>query len=273
VKFASLSPGSESATADLLRRTIQNIDPLLAVLELRTFEKHVDGNPQLWIVRAGAALFSIFGGLALGLAVIGVYGVKACRARVPRDRDPVALGAQGKTVLWMILREGLASRGLSCPGLLSRWHWKPSQHSFQVSSTIRSPSRAPVVLLIAALVATWLPAGAPPKSSMAASAPNENTNPLLSLIVLPRGGRLRNRRLRNAQLKYVKRPPPRPSSARESLSLPLSPSSPRARHRRLQCDFLVVNVVLLQPLDYPEANRIVAIRKRSCRSSLILVSP
>ncbi len=67
VKFASLSAGSESATADLLRRTVQSVDPLLPVLELRTFEKHMDGNPQLWVVRAGAALFSIFGALALGI--------------------------------------------------------------------------------------------------------------------------------------------------------------------------------------------------------------
>ena len=56
VKFASLPASSESATADLLRRTVQSVDPLLPVLELRTFEKHMDGNPQLWIVRAGAAL-------------------------------------------------------------------------------------------------------------------------------------------------------------------------------------------------------------------------
>ncbi len=108
VKFASL--GNESAATDLLRRTVQSVDPLLPVLELRTFEKHMDGNPQLWVVRAGAALFSIFGGLALGLAVVGVYGVKAYSvARRTREIGiRMALGAQGITVQWMILREGIA---------------------------------------------------------------------------------------------------------------------------------------------------------------------
>src|SRR5207248_10831217 len=77
VKFASGSAANETTIADLLRRSVQSVDPLLPVLELRTFEKHMDASPQLWVVRAGATLFSIFGGLALGLAVVGVYGVKA----------------------------------------------------------------------------------------------------------------------------------------------------------------------------------------------------
>jgi predicted permease len=162
VKFASL--GSESATADLLRRTVQGVDPLLPVLELRTFERHMDGNPQLWIVRAGAALFSIFGGLALGLAVIGVYGVKAYSvARRTREIGiRMALGAEGKTVLWMILREGLAmvAAGLAIGLLLAFGTGKiVSSILFDVSSTDPFAfTIAPVVLMTAALLATWLPA-------------------------------------------------------------------------------------------------------------------
>ncbi|HKP02921.1 MAG TPA: ABC transporter permease [Chthoniobacterales bacterium] len=162
VKFASL--GSESATADLLRRTVQNVDPLLPVLELRTFEKHMDGNPQLWIVRAGAALFSIFGALALGLAVVGVYGVKAYSvARRTREIGiRMALGAQGKTVQWMILREGfvMVAAGVVLGFLLALGTGKiVSAILFQVSST--DPFAliiAPAVLMAAALLATWLPA-------------------------------------------------------------------------------------------------------------------
>jgi predicted permease len=164
VKFASLSKTSESATADLLRRTVQSVDPLLPVLELRTFEKHMDGNPQLWIVRAGAALFSIFGGLALGLAVIGVYGVKAYSV-VRRTREigiRMALGAQGKTVQWMILREGIAmvAAGLALGLLLAFGTGKVvSTILFDVSSTDPFAfTLAPAVLTIAALFATWLPA-------------------------------------------------------------------------------------------------------------------
>jgi predicted permease len=164
VKFASLSATSEAATANLLRRTVQSVDPLLPVLELRTFEKHMDGNPQLWIVRAGAALFSIFGGLALGLAVVGVYGVKAYSvARRTREIGiRMALGAQGKTVQWMILREGFAmvAAGLALGLLLAFGTGKiVSSILFEVSSTDPFAfTIAPVVLMTAALLATWLPA-------------------------------------------------------------------------------------------------------------------
>jgi predicted permease len=164
VRFASLREQNEAATADLLRRAVQDVDPLLPVLELRTFAKHMDGNPQLWIVRAGASLFSIFGGLALGLSVVGIYGVKAYSvARRTREIGiRMALGAEGKTVLWMILREGfvMITAGLGIGLLLAFATGKiVSSILFAVSSTDPFAfTIAPVVLMIAALVATWLPA-------------------------------------------------------------------------------------------------------------------
>jgi ABC-type antimicrobial peptide transport system permease subunit len=124
----------------------------------------MDGNPQLWIVRAGAALFSIFGGLALGLAVIGVYGVKAYSvARRTREIGiRMALGAQGKTVQWMILREGIAMvvTGLALGLLLALGTGRiVSSILFEVSSTDPFAfTLAPAVLMIAALLAAWLPA-------------------------------------------------------------------------------------------------------------------
>ena len=85
----------------------------MSILQSRSFRskpfaQHLDSNLQLWIVRAGAALFSIFGGLALGLAVVGLYGVKAYSvARRTREIGiRMALGAQPGMVLRMIMREG-----------------------------------------------------------------------------------------------------------------------------------------------------------------------
>src|SRR2546423_2123791 len=162
VKFASLR--NEAAAAEALRRAVQNVDPMLPILELRTFEKHMDANPQLWVVRAGAALFSIFGALALGLAVVGVYGVQAYSvARRTREIGiRMALGAQGRNVQWMILREGIAMvvAGLLIGLLLALATGKIlNSILFQVSSTDPFAfTIAPVVLMTAALLATWLPA-------------------------------------------------------------------------------------------------------------------
>ena len=164
VRFASLPEKNERGAAELLRKTLQNVDPVLPVLELRTFAKHMDANPELWLVRAGAALFSIFGALALGLAVIGIYGVKAYSvARRTREIGiRMALGAQRKAVLWMILREGLTMivAGLIIGLLLAIGTGKvASSILFQVSPLDPFAfTFAPALLALAALLATWLPA-------------------------------------------------------------------------------------------------------------------
>jgi predicted permease len=164
VKFSSLPQGSEASAADLLRRSIMSVDAELPIISIKTFEQHLSGNLQLWLVNAGAALFSAFGMLALGLAVVGVYGVRAYSvARRTREIGiRMALGAQGKTVQWMILREGIAmvGAGLLIGLLLALAVGKIlSSILFEVSSTDPFAfTIAPVVLMTAALLATWLPA-------------------------------------------------------------------------------------------------------------------
>lgn len=164
VRFHSLSPGSESTTADLLRRTVRDIDPSIPILSLRTFAQHLDSNLDLWLVRAGAALFSIFGGLALGLAVVGLYGVKAYSvARRTREIGiRMALGAQAGAVLRMIMREGsvMVVSGVVIGLLLSMATAKAlSGILYEVGALDPVAfTAAPLVLAAAALIATWLPA-------------------------------------------------------------------------------------------------------------------
>ena len=164
VKFASVPVGTEATIAGVLRRAIREVDPVLPVLETKTFAQHFDSNAQLWVVRAGAALFTIFGALALGLSVVGLYGAKAYSvARRTREIGiRMALGAQRNTVQWMILREGIAMvvAGLAVGFLLALVTGKiVSSILFDVSSTDPFAfTIAPAVLMTAALLATWLPA-------------------------------------------------------------------------------------------------------------------
>jgi ABC-type antimicrobial peptide transport system permease subunit len=164
VRFRSLTPGSEAATADLLRRTVRDVDPSIPIVSLKTFPQHLDSNLQLWIVRAGAALFSIFGGLALGLAVVGLYGVKAYSvARRTREIGiRMALGAQPGMVLRMIMREGsiMLLSGVAIGLLLAMATAKIlSGILYQVGALDPIAfTVAPLLLAAAALIATWLPA-------------------------------------------------------------------------------------------------------------------
>ncbi len=164
VRFHSLDTDHETSTADLLRRTVREIDPSLPILSLKTFAQHLDSNLQLWIVKAGAALFSIFGALALGLAVVGLYGVKAYSvARRTREIGiRMALGARPGAVLMLIMREGsiMLFSGIFLGLFLAAGTGKIlSGILYQVGALDPIAfTAAPLLLAAAALVATWLPA-------------------------------------------------------------------------------------------------------------------
>ncbi|MFZ0916228.1 MAG: ABC transporter permease [Candidatus Udaeobacter sp.] len=164
VRFRSFAPGNEAITADLLRRAVRDVDPSIPIISLRTFAQHLDSNLDLWLVRAGAALFSIFGVLALGLAIVGLYGVKAYSvARRTREIGiRVALGAKPAAVLRLIMGEGLIMllSGIALGLLLAAATGKIlSGILYEVGAFDPIAfTAAPMLLAIAALVATWLPA-------------------------------------------------------------------------------------------------------------------
>jgi ABC-type antimicrobial peptide transport system permease subunit len=131
---------------------------------LQTFAQFLDSNLDLWLVRAGAAMFSVFGGLALGLAVVGLYGVKAYSvARRTREIGiRMALGAQPGMVLRLIMREGsvMLLSGLALGLLLAAATGKILSGILFEVGALDPPAFASafVVLAAATLLATWLPA-------------------------------------------------------------------------------------------------------------------
>lgn len=164
VRFRSFASGSEATTADLLRRAVREVDPAIPILSLKSFAQHLDSNLQLWVVRAGATLFSVFGALALGLAVVGLYGVKAYSvARRTREIGiRMALGARPGAVLRLIMREGsiMLFCGIALGLLLAAATGKIlSGMLYEVGALDPIAfTAAPLLLAAAALIATWLPA-------------------------------------------------------------------------------------------------------------------
>ena len=99
---------SDTALLGTIQRELRQLDPRLPILAAQTMTSHRDASISEWAVRAAAALFSVFGVLALLLATIGVYGLKAYEVS-RRTREigiRMALGATSADVERLVMREG-----------------------------------------------------------------------------------------------------------------------------------------------------------------------
>jgi ABC-type antimicrobial peptide transport system permease subunit len=94
------------ALANPLRRQVNKVDPNLPLYFVGTPKKNLDGfvGPN----RVIATMFSIFGLVAVILASVGIYGVMSfsVNQRTPEFGVRMALGAPGRRILGMVLRQG-----------------------------------------------------------------------------------------------------------------------------------------------------------------------
>ncbi len=123
VSVAVRGQGVESALIASIRAALQEVDPLVPVVEIESMDARI--SEELRRERLLAMLAALFGGLALLLVGVGLYGLLAGTV-VHRTREigiRLALGSRQRDVLWLVLREGLVlvALGLAVGVSLGTW--------------------------------------------------------------------------------------------------------------------------------------------------------
>jgi putative ABC transport system permease protein len=99
--------GAPAGLPSLIQAAVASVDPAQPVADFRTMEQYVEGS--LGPERIAVYLLSIFSGLALFLAGIGLYGVisYSTAQRTQEIGIRMALGAERREVWAMVIRQGL----------------------------------------------------------------------------------------------------------------------------------------------------------------------
>jgi ABC-type antimicrobial peptide transport system permease subunit len=160
--FTLHTQGSPGTLADDARKAVAQVDPDLAVYNLSTVDAYIEkAAANKFIVED---MLSIAAALGLLLALVGIYGVVANLA-VQRTQEigiRMALGAQSRSVLWLILRNGakLAALGTGI-GLLLAYALSRGVSAAMPEIDGHDPLAIVVLAVLmagATLLACWLPA-------------------------------------------------------------------------------------------------------------------
>jgi predicted permease len=95
-----------------LRKEIFAVDPDMPLANIRTMDQNLEA--QRWDVRVFGTMFTVFAGIAIVLATVGLYAVTAYSVtqRTQEIGVRMALGAQAEQVRWLILKRGLIQLGI-----------------------------------------------------------------------------------------------------------------------------------------------------------------
>ena len=154
--------GDPMSLAALARTQVHSVDPSIPVTNIRTMDEVFSTSVEQQ--RFTTLLVGLFGGLAVALAAIGIYGVMGYSVTQRRQELAVrmALGARTRQVLQLVLRDGvvLASLGVIA-GLAAAFGLTRLLRSllFEVQPTdIQTFLSVPALLILVALLASYLPA-------------------------------------------------------------------------------------------------------------------
>jgi predicted permease len=161
-EIAARTAGDPVGVANELRRAIAEVDRNLPVDDVKTLSAQIA--TTLNSQRLAARLVAAFGALALLLAAVGLYGVvtQSVVRRTGEIGVRMALGAQRRDVLWMILRDVLRLVALGfaigIPAAIGATRLVASQVYGLSGAAPASFALAVAILALVAAATGWLPA-------------------------------------------------------------------------------------------------------------------
>ncbi len=162
LSLVARTAGDPTAIAQSMRAVVHSVDPNQPVSRIVTIETRMDETQAG--TRILTQMIATFGLLALFLAAIGIYGVTAYSVsqRVREIGVRMALGASGSTVLALIVRQGMTIViGGMIVGVAGAFAVSRMLSRFLGAIGSTDPATYAgsfAILMIAALLACWIPA-------------------------------------------------------------------------------------------------------------------
>ena len=150
------APGEPGRITALVREEMRAVEPDLPLFGILTMDQNL---AQIrWPFRVFGSMFGIFALIALVLSSVGLYAVTAYSVtqRTPEIGVRMALGAQRRQVLWLVLRRGLVQLAIGLPiGIAGAFGVGRILQSLLVQTSARDPLTiaAIAVLMVAVSIA------------------------------------------------------------------------------------------------------------------------
>jgi predicted permease len=162
VVFETRSEGDPARVIGSIREAIRQIDPNLPMMDVSTQAEQIDR--RLLQERVFAQAYSLFGGLALLLAAVGLFGVTSyvVAQRTTEIGVRMALGARGGDVLLMVMRESMVlvmvGLAIGLAGAAAATRLVESQLFGIAATDVPTQIGAALVMVAVSALAGYLPA-------------------------------------------------------------------------------------------------------------------
>ncbi len=152
--------GDPVSVTAVVREQMRAIEPDVPLFSIMTMDKLLA--LQRWVFRVFGSMFAIFAGIALVLSAVGLYAVTAYSVtqRTPEIGVRMALGAQPKQVLWLVLRRALVQLAIGVPiGIAGAFGVGQLLRTLLVETSARDPvtigSIAAVMIVVSVNACFW----------------------------------------------------------------------------------------------------------------------